>query len=169
MHGKHSYATHVLRTLLHQLTELKNFSSLSLTSCMFLLLIACLYIEVDWTLKTFTTKPYHESDYEGGGKVEFSCCSNDSLSDDVAPHNTTENIDHDGINLEQISIVCFELNCCCFAHLGVMILKSSFTWLAVAPPPTSRKLAGLPPWSLIMSMVRPALLTMHPMSPSRAM
>ena len=74
---------------------------------------------IDWTLKTFTTKTYLESDHDGCGEVEFSCCSNDALSDDIAPHDTTENIDHDGINLEQISIVCLELNCCCFAHLGV--------------------------------------------------
>jgi uncharacterized membrane protein len=39
----------------------------------------------------------------------------------------------------------------------------------VAPPPTSRKLAGSPPCSLIRSMVaiaRPAPLTMHAISPS---
>ena len=54
----------------------------------------------------------------------------------------------------------------------VMILNASFTAEAVAPPPTSRKLAGEPPCSLMMSMVamaRPAPFTMHPMSPSRAM
>ena len=34
-----------------------------------------------------------------------------------------------------------------------MILKASATWDAVAPPPTSRKLAGSPPCSLIMSIV----------------
>ena len=54
----------------------------------------------------------------------------------------------------------------------VMILNASLTWLAVAPPPTSRKLAGEPPCSLMMSMVamaRPAPFTMQPMSPSRAM
>ena len=39
-------------------------------------------------------------------------------------------------------------------------------------PPTSRKLAGMPPWSLMMSMVaiaKPAPLTRQPMLPSRAM
>lgn len=44
----------------------------------------------------------------------------------------------------------------------VMSLKASVTWWAVAPPPTSRKLAGVPPWSLMMSMVamaRPAPFT----------
>jgi hypothetical protein len=41
-----------------------------------------------------------------------------------------------------------------------------------APPPTSRKLAGSPPESLMMSMVAiasPAPLTMHPTSPSSLM
>jgi hypothetical protein len=40
--------------------------------------------------------------------------------------------------------------------------------LAVAPPPQSRKLAGSPPLSLMMSMVaiaRPAPLTKHPIDP----
>lgn len=44
----------------------------------------------------------------------------------------------------------------------VISLKASVTWAAVAPPPTSRKLAGDPPWSLMISMVamaRPAPLT----------
>ena len=43
-----------------------------------------------------------------------------------------------------------------------MILNASMTCLAVAPPPTSRKLAGLPPWNWMMSMVamaRPAPFT----------
>ena len=43
---------------------------------------------------------------------------------------------------------------------------------AVAPPPTSRKLAGSPPNSLIVSIVaiaRPAPLTRPPMLPSRLM
>ncbi len=53
-----------------------------------------------------------------------------------------------------------------------MILKASVTLASSAPPPTSRKLAGSAPWSLMMSMVAiasPAPLTMHPMVPSRAM
>src|SRR5690606_23351509 len=48
-------------------------------------------------------------------------------------------------------------------------LKASVTRSLVAPPPTSRKLAGSPPASLITSMVamaRPAPLTMQPMLPS---
>mmetsp|Transcript_37000 Transcript_37000/g.95935 ORF Transcript_37000/g.95935 Transcript_37000/m.95935 type:complete len:233 (-) Transcript_37000:1023-1721(-) len=52
------------------------------------------------------------------------------------------------------------------------ILKASTTWFSSAPPPTSRKLAGLPPYSLMMSMVAmasPAPFTMHPMLPSRPM
>ena len=43
-----------------------------------------------------------------------------------------------------------------------MILKASVTCSAVAPPPTSRKLAGSPPCSFIMSIVaiaRPAPFT----------
>ncbi|KAF1747203.1 hypothetical protein GCK72_023664 [Caenorhabditis remanei] len=55
---------------------------------------------------------------------------------------------------------------------AVMILKASVTCSTVAPPPTSRKLAGSPPCNLIMSMVAmasPAPLTMHPMVPSRRM
>lgn len=35
----------------------------------------------------------------------------------------------------------------------VMSLKASVTCLDVAPPPTSRKLAGWPPCNLIMSIV----------------
>lgn len=35
----------------------------------------------------------------------------------------------------------------------VMSLKASVTWWAVAPPPTSKKFAGVPPCSLMMSMV----------------
>src|SRR5690606_2262072 len=52
-----------------------------------------------------------------------------------------------------------------------MILNASVTRSLVAPPPTSRKLAGLPPCRLTMSMVpmaRPAPLTMQPILPSRA-
>src|SRR5690606_4249037 len=52
-----------------------------------------------------------------------------------------------------------------------MILNASVTRSRVAPPPTSRKLAGKPPFSLIRSMVamaRPAPFTMQPMLPSSA-
>src|SRR5690348_4952528 len=48
-------------------------------------------------------------------------------------------------------------------------LNAAVTRSLVAPPPTSRKLAGSPPASLITSMVaiaRPAPLTMQPMLPS---
>ncbi|EDP66521.1 malate dehydrogenase [alpha proteobacterium BAL199] len=50
-----------------------------------------------------------------------------------------------------------------------MILNAAVTRSLVAPPPTSRKFAGSPPTSLMMSMVamaRPAPLTMQPMLPS---
>src|SRR6185312_12250133 len=53
-----------------------------------------------------------------------------------------------------------------------MILKAAVTRSLVAPPPTSRKLAGAPPYSLMMSMVAiasPAPLTMQPMLPSSLM
>ena len=53
-----------------------------------------------------------------------------------------------------------------------MILKASVTFSAVAPPPTSRKFAGSPPNSLIVSIVAiasPAPLTRQPMLPSRLM
>src|SRR5690554_1236642 len=53
-----------------------------------------------------------------------------------------------------------------------MMVKAAVTFSVVAPPPTSRKLAGSPPNSLMVSMVamaRPAPLTMQPMSPSRLM
>src|SRR5580704_911070 len=48
-------------------------------------------------------------------------------------------------------------------------LKAAATRSRVAPPPTSRKLAGLPPCNLMMSIVamaRPAPLTMQPILPS---
>ncbi len=53
-----------------------------------------------------------------------------------------------------------------------MILKAWATLSLVAPPPTSRKLAGSPPQSLIISRVaiaKPAPLTMQPMLPSNEM
>ena len=52
---------------------------------------------------------------------------------------------------------------------AVMILNAAVTFSSEAPPPTSRKLAGNMPLSLMMSIVaiaRPAPLTMQPMSPS---
>lgn len=52
--------------------------------------------------------------------------------------------------------------CLCTLGSDVMILKASVTCSTVAPPPTSRKLAGAPPCSLIMSIVdmaRPAPFT----------
>ena len=53
-----------------------------------------------------------------------------------------------------------------------MILNAAVTFSAVAPPPTSRKLAGEPPNSLMVSIVamaRPAPFTMQPMLPSSEM
>ena len=54
----------------------------------------------------------------------------------------------------------------------VMILKAAVTFSSVAPPPTSRKFAGSPPTSLIVSIVamaRPAPLTRQPTLPSSLM
>ena len=53
-----------------------------------------------------------------------------------------------------------------------MMRNASIAPSAVTLPPTSRKLAGSPPCSLMMSIVamaRPAPLTRQPMLPSRAM
>jgi len=53
-----------------------------------------------------------------------------------------------------------------------MILNASVTASSVAEPPTSRKLAGSPSKSLMVSMVAmasPAPLTRQPMLPSSAM
>src|SRR6185369_16542486 len=55
-------------------------------------------------------------------------------------------------------------------ELERMSSNAAVTRSLVAPPPTSRKLAGCPPCSLIRSMVaiaRPAPFTMQAMSPSR--
>ncbi len=54
---------------------------------------------------------------------------------------------------------------------AVMILKAAATLSLPAPPPTSQKLAGSLPYSLMMSIVamaKPAPFTMQPMLPSRA-
>ena len=51
-----------------------------------------------------------------------------------------------------------------------IILNAVVTRSAVAPPPTSRKFAGSPPLSLMMSIVaiaKPAPFTIQPMLPSR--
>jgi hypothetical protein len=58
--------------------------------------------------------------------------------------------------------------------LGSLVIRVNADLIAsgVAPPPTSKKLAGEPPLILIMSMVamaRPAPLTRHPISPSSLM
>jgi len=60
----------------------------------------------------------------------------------------------------------------CTCGSASRILKAAVTFSSSAPPPTSRKFAGMPPAVLIMSMVamaRPAPFTMQPMLPSRAM
>ena len=54
----------------------------------------------------------------------------------------------------------------------IRIVKAFLICSALAPPPTSRKFAGSPPASLMMSIVaiaRPAPLTMQPMVPSSLM
>src|SRR5262249_3081528 len=53
-----------------------------------------------------------------------------------------------------------------------MIRNASMAPASVTPPPTSRKLAGSPPWYLMMSIVAiasPAPLTRQPMLPVRLM
>jgi hypothetical protein len=53
----------------------------------------------------------------------------------------------------------------------VRISNAVLTCSTLAPPPTSKKLAGYPPLILMISMVaiaRPAPLTIHPIFPSRA-
>ncbi len=53
-----------------------------------------------------------------------------------------------------------------------MILNAAATFSLEAPPPTSQKLAGSAPFSLMMSIVamaRPAPLTMQPILPSSLM
>src|SRR4029450_8168495 len=55
---------------------------------------------------------------------------------------------------------------------AIRILKASVPCSSVAPPPTSRKLAGSPPYNLMMSIVaiaRPAPFTRQAMFPSRPM
>ena len=50
-----------------------------------------------------------------------------------------------------------------------IILKALVTFSFEAPPPTSRKFAGSPPYSLIISklaIAKPAPLTMQPILPS---
>ena len=77
----------------------------------------------------------------------------DSFGDDVAAHDAAEDVDEDGL----------------MSRLVSMIWNAAVTFSVVGPPPTSRKLAGSPPYSLMMSMVamaKPAPLTMQPMSPS---
>ena len=54
---------------------------------------------------------------------------------------------------------------------AIRMRKAFLICSALAPPPTSRKLAGSPPASLMMSIVaiaRPAPLMMQPMLPARA-
>ena len=51
----------------------------------------------------------------------------------------------------------------------IKMRRASVTCWTLAPPPTSRKLAGWPPWSWIASIVlmaSPAPLTRQPISPS---
>ena len=53
-----------------------------------------------------------------------------------------------------------------------MIRRAAETFSEPAPPPMSRKLAGSPPFNLIISMVaiaRPAPFTIQPMNPSNLM
>ena len=42
---------------------------------------------------------YLESDNDGRGEIELSGGGDDSLGDHVAPHDSAENVDEDGVNL----------------------------------------------------------------------
>lgn len=51
------------------------------------------------------------------------------------------------------------------------ISNAVLTYSTLAPPPTSKKLAGSPPYNLIISIVaiaKPAPLTIQPILPSKA-
>ena len=79
----------------------------------------------------------------------------DPLGDHVALGDAAEDVHQDRLDV----------------GVRVMIRNASVTRAAFALPPTSRKLAGDAPYSLMMSMVamaRPAPFTMQPMSPSSA-
>ena len=52
-----------------------------------------------------------------------------ALGDDVAAHDAAEDVDQDALHVRS----------------AVMILKAAVTFSLVAPPPTSRKLAGASP------------------------
>ena len=79
------------------------------------------------------------------------------FGDDVAAHDPAEDVDEDALHR---------------SGRERMILNAAVTFSFDAPPPTSRKLAGSPPDSLMMSIVamaRPAPLTMQPILPSSLM
>ena len=80
----------------------------------------------------------------------------DALGEHVAAHDAAEDVDEDGLHV----------------RVGQDDLEGLGDLLLVAPPPTSRKLAGSPPSCWMMSIVaiaRPAPFTMQPMLPSSAM
>ena len=77
-----------------------------------------------------------------------------ALRDQVAAHDAAEDVDEDRLHV----------------RVAQDQLERLLDLLLVAPPPTSRKFAGLPPQTWIMSIVaiaRPAPFTMQPMLPSR--
>ena len=81
---------------------------------------------------------------------------NDALRQHVAAQDAAEDVDEHRLDV----------------LVGHQDRKAFLICSALAPPPTSRKLAGSPPASLMMSIVaiaRPAPLTMQPMLPSRRM
>ena len=43
---------------------------------------------------------YLESNHDGGCEVEFPGGGNDTLGDNVTPHDAPENVDHNGIDLK---------------------------------------------------------------------
>ena len=60
---------------------------------------------------------YLESDHDRSHQIEFPGSGNDSLSDDIAPHDSTENVDHEGIHLNTLTWSCFWDSCA--TNLGI--------------------------------------------------
>src|SRR6476659_8257310 len=87
-------------------------------------------------LAELLVRPLHPHD-QRHGQVGGLAGGDHALGDGVAAHDAAEDVDQDRRHLLVRS----------------MILKASVTFSAEAPPPTSRKLAGSPPNSLIVSMV----------------
>ena len=120
--------------------------------------------------KKLITKEHYTCLYSDWSKIIL------TFSNDITSHDTTKNIDKDGIDFwirgddfkGFFDLTCsgsttniWKNSCLAFSQLFVYIRNC-----------LPKKLAGLPPWSWMMSIVamaKPAPLTMQPMSPSKAM